>query len=428
MSANFSTLEASPRHGGEHSGKQTQGQPRRSERAQRRRAIWRRAGLVLAGTILGFALGELMARALRFEFRPHMRNRVYFAEPDPLLGWRNRAGASGPYGGDEFLTRVTMNARGQRGRELPTARTPGTTRIALLGDSQAWGDGVGDTETFAALLDGGDGGRVEVINFASPGYGTDQQLLVLDNQAARYAPDVVLVAVYLGNDLRDNLSPGTFQYPKPYFTLAGDGSLALHGVPVPIPRVLHVGIELYRAAMRHSVALNAIGVATAEPRPTFTPTAELASEPPPNRLATGADADASRIEGLELTERLLVEIARHARAIGARPVFLILPDLWQVDVANHPGWRRRLRERGEDWRMPQRELERALTAEGALVIDALPALARASRDARTQDEHTYYRAWRHLTARGHRTIARLLAPRLGVPGPGPAAAAAQPRG
>src|SRR5262249_5185000 len=111
-----------------------------------------RAALVLFGIALGAGGAELGLRAAGFRFRPHMRNRGYFAEPDPLPGWRNRPSTAGPYGGDEFLTNVAINAAGQRGRLVPLARTPGVERVAILGDSQAWGDGVGEDETFAALL------------------------------------------------------------------------------------------------------------------------------------------------------------------------------------------------------------------------------------------------------------------------------------
>jgi hypothetical protein len=412
MSGKISTLQTRAHHPGSEKAEHTRRRP--PAHAAPRPIV--RAGLIAAGLVAGIAAGELAARWLGFEFRLHMRNRVYFAEPDPLLGWRNRPGVSGPYGGEEFFTRVSLNEVGLRGRQYPIARRPETLRIAVLGDSQAWGDGVADGETFSDLLDGQDHGRVEVLNFAAPGYGTDQQLLGFDNRAAAYAPDVVVTAVFVGNDIQDNLSAGTFQYPKPYFTVDESGALTVHGIPVHSSRIVHFGIEVYRAAMHYSAILNAIGEVTAAPPPVFVPTAELPPEPTIYRPLYERDLPEEERAGLELTARLLQEIARHARAIGGRPVVLILPELWQVDVANNAGWRRRLRERGADWRRPQRFLRRALESDSVEVIDALPALARASRGAETQEEHTYYRAWRHLTAQGHRTVARLLAGRLPIAG------------
>ncbi|MEW6269111.1 MAG: SGNH/GDSL hydrolase family protein [Thermodesulfobacteriota bacterium] len=366
--------------------------------------------LVVAGVALGIAAGEIVARLVGFEFRPHMRNRVYFAQPDRLLGWRNRPGVAGPYGGDEFLTWVTINAAGQRGPLHPIERVPGRRRIAFLGDSQTWGDGVADDQTFVAHLDGGD---VEVLSFACPGWGTDQQLLALWSDASRYAPDVVVLATFVGNDLRDNLSRGTFQYPKPYFTIEGDGSLRLDGVPVPYSRAMHALIEAYRVVMRRSAVLNAIAEIsrkdwTAQSAAAVQPSVALAQS------VYTAEPSPEDVQRLLLTSRLMLEVARHARAIGAQPVVLIIPELWQVEVYNDPALRRRLADAGADFRRPQRVLRAAMEDAGIELIDALPALARASRHLARRGEHTYYSEWRHLNANGHAVLARLLAARLGV--------------
>lgn len=378
--------------------------------------------MLAMGIVLGALLGELLARLVGFEFRPHMRNRVYFAEPDPLLGWRNRPGFAGPYGGDEFLTWVTINEHGQRGPTHPVARVAGKRRIAVLGDSQTWGDGVADDETFVALLDGG---STEVLSFATPGWGTDQQLLVLDNEAARFAPDVVVLALFIGNDLNDNASRGTFQYPKPYFTLEDGDRLVLHGVPVPYSRPMHALNEVYRSLMRHSALLNAIAEISRKDwsrpatAPDTQPSAALGNS---IYVADPTPHDRARFA---LTSRLLREVVRHVRALGAEPVLLIIPELWQVEVFNDPRRRAALNEIGADFRRPQRVFGAVARAAGAEVVDALPALARATRRSQASGgPHTYYREWRHLNAHGHAVVAELLAARLGVKHrPAPAASA-----
>jgi len=387
---------------------------------------WRaRAGLICAGVLLGALAGESVARLIGFEFRPHMRNRVYFAQPDRLLGWRNRPGLAGPYGGDEFLTWVTINPAGQRGPSHPYRRNPGKRRVAVLGDSQTWGDGVADDETFVALLDRAD---TEVLSFATPGWGTDQQLLALDNDAARYAPDVVVLALFIGNDLSDNLNRGTFQYPKPYFTIDTGDRLVLHGVPVPYSSALHGLIEVYRGLMRHSALLNAIAETT---RKDWSARTEAREAEPSVALYNSlyvAEPTAEDQRRFAMTSRLLLEFVRHARAIGAEPVVLIIPELWQVEVFNDAGRRAALKQIGAQFRRPQRMFRELLEGEGVDVVDALPALARATRRSRaTGGTHTYYPEWRHLNAHGHAAIARLLASRLGVrrrPVPAGSAAAA----
>jgi hypothetical protein len=377
-----------------------------------RRRARQRTLSVLLGIALGLAVGEIAARLAGVRFRPHLRNRVYFSEPDSQLGWRNRAGLAGPYGGEDFLTWVTINPAGQRGPSHPVERVPGKRRVAILGDSQAWGDGVADDETFAARLDG-DG--VEVLNFAALGYGTDQELLVLESSAQAYRPDVVVVATFVGNDLADNLSRGTFQYPKPYFEVDDGGSLRLEGAPVSHPRWLHALVEVHRFLMRHSALLNALAAATSGERPPDE------AGPVEFRLwdtiyERAPSADDRR--GLAITARLLREIAGRARAIGAEPVVLLLPESWQVDVAERPDWRARLHALGADWRRPQKVLASSLRQGGVRVIDALPALARASGSAPPEGSGsappTYYRRWRHLNPRGHAVVADLLERRLGL--------------
>lgn len=372
-----------------------------------------RVGLVALGLLLGAFAGELLAQVVGFEFRPHMRNRVYFAEPHPLFGWHNRPGLAGTYGGDEFVTFVTINADGQRGPTHPTERVPGKRRIAVLGDSQTWGDGVADDQTYVARLDGGD---TEVLSFATPGWGTDQQILVLDAEAARWSPDVVVLALFIGNDMNDNVSRGTFQYPKPWFTVGGDDALELHGVPVPYSRTLHAVIEVYRSLMRHSALLNAIAEMSRKDWGSSSDDGEADAPGTPyvNSMFAATLTDRDR-ERYAMTSRLLLEFVRRTRAIGAAPVVLILPELWQVDVFADPRRREALRRVGADFQRPQRFFTTLLEDQGVQVIDALPALGRATRASLASDgPHTYYREWRHLNAFGHAVVADLLGARLGI--------------
>lgn len=385
-------------------------QTERGKRVGRGRA---RAAMVLAGTLLGIVGGEAGARLVGFHFHPHMRNRVHFAEPDRKLGWRNRAGASGPYGGNEFETRVTINDAGQRGPRHPLKRTPGIARVAILGDSQAWGDGVGDDETFAALLDRSADGRVEVLDFACPGYGTDQELLLFDDEVVRWKPDVVVIAVFVGNDPKDNLSDGNWQYPKPRFDVSPSGELVLRGTPIEPRPLVQAGIAVYRWAMRRSALLNAFAEATNGTAP---PSGHrLPEHPTIYNPVYGEVPDAKSRRGLDVTVRLLRELVAHVRTSGARPVVVLLPELWQVDVAVRPRWRADLSARHADWRRPQRWIRHALRAEGVETIDLLPALARAARDSADGGPHVFLRQWRHLDRRGHAVVARRLGASLGIP-------------
>ena len=445
--------------------------------------------VVLLGLAAGVLASEVTLRLAGRSFRPHLRNRVYLAEPDPLLGWRNRRNFAGPYGGDEFLTRVTLNSEGRRdpparpdriqGWTAPGARNPvshaardtrGGLRVAVLGDSQAFGDGVEDDETFAALLDGP---HVVVRNHAVPGYGTDQEMLLFERDVRASAPDVVIVAVYLGNDLRDNADSGTWQYPKPHFVRDASDGLRLTGSPALRPPLVTPMIELFRALMRHSALLNTLAARAAEPDvPARRDRVWWESSGQPLAEIWAATPDATSRASLELTALLLRALVKQIADAGARPLVVLIPELGAVEIARDPSWQRDLARRAIDWRRPQRQIIAALcgakdhgpsaraatrlcdsprdsrtdgatcepsalttprqrdgatlarqpgpdieasatappwrckSARGLIVIDALPGLARG--------ERPYYPGWKHLTAEGHRILAGLLADELGV--------------
>ena len=99
----------------------------------------------------------------------------------------------------------------------------GTLRIVLLGDSYTWGYGVPEDGTFASLL----ARRLpatEVINMGCSGYGTDQELLALEEHGVHFRPDVVIMVVSLPSDFMNNTHAVQYSYPKPYFIIDGDTS------------------------------------------------------------------------------------------------------------------------------------------------------------------------------------------------------------
>jgi hypothetical protein len=129
--------------------------------------------------------------------------------------------------------RVTLNARGYRGRDLALPKRPERTRVVVLGDSIAFGYGVADEETFPHLLDARDNG-IEVLNLGVEGYGPGQELLVLRHEGLRHEPDVVLLAVCLRNDFVDAVLPVALYdgvTPRPRFLLE-DGRLVLDDAAV----------------------------------------------------------------------------------------------------------------------------------------------------------------------------------------------------
>ena len=104
-----------------------------------------------------------------------------------------------------------------------------------MGDSFTFGLGVNDEETFVQLLNSRAGAGDFYLNFAVPGFSTDQEYLLIRRRVFDFKPSVIVLITYLGNDLFDNQLPFPLQADnaKPFFELAGD-KLILKNSPVPL--------------------------------------------------------------------------------------------------------------------------------------------------------------------------------------------------
>jgi HEAT repeat protein len=105
-----------------------------------------------------------------------------------------------------------FNADGLRDRVHPPEKGPGVFRVAVLGDSVTYGDGIAPREAFPQVLEARlreQGVSVEVLNVALPGWSTRQERIAYERVVRRYRPDLVLLAVCLNDitELAHNLRP-----------------------------------------------------------------------------------------------------------------------------------------------------------------------------------------------------------------------------
>ena len=138
-----------------------------------------------------------------------------FYTVDRERGFALRPGAEGVWS-REGRGSVRINQAGFRGADLFEAPAPGVLRIAVLGDSFTEALQVDEPDTFvqrlqtylsadnSCVLRRNFPGGVEVLNFGVGAYGTGQQLLTWRHLAKRYRPDLVILAIYPGNDFTDN--------------------------------------------------------------------------------------------------------------------------------------------------------------------------------------------------------------------------------
>jgi lysophospholipase L1-like esterase len=118
------------------------------------------------------------------------------------------------------VIRYKINNQGFRGAEL--ARPGESMRVLVYGDSFIQGDYSRTEETFTEQLKGRlarkIGKSIEVVNAGVIGYGPDQELRRMEEELPTLKPNLVIVAIYAGNDFGDLIRHKLYR-------LSSDGSL-----------------------------------------------------------------------------------------------------------------------------------------------------------------------------------------------------------
>jgi hypothetical protein len=97
------------------------------------------------------------------------------------------------------------NTLGYNDEEFAVEKRPGVRRVAAVGDSffvAAVPRAEGVIARAEALLASSEAAPVEVFNFGIVASDVDDYLITLEEDALRFSPDLVLLGVYVGNDLR----------------------------------------------------------------------------------------------------------------------------------------------------------------------------------------------------------------------------------
>lgn len=146
---------------------------------------------------------------------------------DTRLGWTLKRHKHGWYfaGGERIA--IYINSAEMRDREHPLDKPAGVYRIAVLGDEYSEAFDVPIQRTWwwqlpRALQACGSSRPVEVLNFGVAGYGTAQEMVMLETTAMRYQPDLVLLQ-FSPNDVMDNSPALATEKRRPFFVLDGHG-------------------------------------------------------------------------------------------------------------------------------------------------------------------------------------------------------------
>lgn len=322
---------------------------------------------------------------------------------DTGLGWRLHAGWTGRHHHHDYDASYAINADGFR----DTGQNSAGYDNAIIGDSFSFGLGVDDEQTFTALLNvhAQERGQSGFLNYSIPGYSTDQQLLLidrlLDDSFAKGIEKNIILVIYLGNDIFDNMLafPLQAEYSKPYFTLVNKDDLVLKNSPVPLRK---------KDAAARNTSISSLVLADDFQQGVIRQT--LSSFEISRRLnlfqadirLTEKSLEQKFSPALKLTSRLVREMEKNLAKQGSSLQVVLLPGRSYVVSPSAAS--------AQYQEYFRKSLKASLEASGRITVLDLASHLRELDDE--QKAGIYYPYEGHLTPRGHELVAAYLRTRL----------------
>ena len=296
--------------------------------------------LVVFGFGLALGLADVGIRLANHWF-------PYFYCYDDQRGWGLNPGAHGWYH-QEGAAYVRINHDGFRGPDYPWRKPTGAIRVAVLGDSYVEAMQVPEDKTFTAVIGRAlsdcpflKGKRIEAMNFGVDGYGTAQELITLRRKVWQYSPDIVVLAIFLGNDVRNNSVVLEGDRCRPFYR-DQDGRLRLTGplIDSPAYRVWCAARFDYRdlrfvGFFRNTWEAVKLGAGT--------PTAEHPVERAINYDIYKAPTDRVWEDAWQVTEALISEM--RDEVVQRHAIFLAVTEDTGIQVWPDPQTRKRFAEK-----------------------------------------------------------------------------------
>jgi hypothetical protein len=330
-----------------------------------------------------------------------------FYRYDKATGASLRPGAEG-WWHEEGAGFVKINKQGMRDdREISKEAPSGVYRIAVLGDSFAEAFQIDVKDAFWRVLENElnackafGGKKVEVLNFGVSGYSTTQELLALRTRVWDFHPDMVILAFFTGNDVRDN-HPALCQTQPCLFFTSDNGSLLLDRTVLQSTSFRIKSSRLYQQASNmldnsrlyqfaKKIKKNLLLKKTAQ-RPKIAPQAQqpagtgagLAAPSAAKRSFNDAGLDDALYfppqqkewrEAWQITEALLDQMNKEVRQQGARFLLVTLTNSIQV----HPDPKMRINYAqsigSDDLLYPDKRIEAFAEAHGIEAVMLAPAM------------------------------------------------------
>lgn len=389
-----------------------------ANKSRRLRRLASKLTLALVSAIVTLALLEI---ALRLVYPQGGQPQLF--EFDPELGHRNKPDVDLLHVWDarENVSRIRTDSRGFR--TTGVAGNAADFRILMLGDSYTFGYGVGDDSTFSAVLESNWNqhrpATIQVINAGVSAYGTAQEMLLYEIFARKEPVDLVVLNVFVGNDVQDNscLELGSLLPHRraPCFEVR-DGDLVQESAPLPPGSRGRAKTSIWTRARQWPrktelygiVSQRAIGHLQGSPRAVaFLASLGLDLNPGylPHVVGGWYLGDRSQ-RGWELTRTLISRLAAAVRSTGAEfAVILIpsrvqvLPELSEVSSVLYPQ-AREMEAFFANPGLPQQLLVDHLSSSAIPVLDLMPIFQQQD-----QVSDHYYPVIAHWNERGHELVA-----------------------
>jgi hypothetical protein len=380
-----------------------------------------RAALLCFGIVAALIVGEIGLRITGMA-------KPAFYTYDRYRGWGLRPGAAG-WNTKEGEGWVRINREGFRGPETSIAKPPGTIRIAVLGDSFTEAQQIAEDKTFSAVIGRAlagcpalHGRKVEVLNLGVNGYGTIQELMTLRHQAWQFAPDIVVLAVFSGNDIVNNSLAMETERCRPFYAYR-DGEMVPAGPLFDSPISRGQCMMRFEGRLRFDPHQSAVikmiddgwrAVRDRLPGKHHHHSEPAGSELGINDLVYKPPADANWREAWRVTEGIIEQVNREVKAHHAAFLAVTLTTSVQVwpDAAARDQYMRRLGI--SDLLYPDQRIEALGRRDGFPVLVLAQPLA-----AYAQQHHVFLHGFKntkvgegHWNELGHQVGGDLIAARL----------------
>lgn len=320
---------------------------------------------------------------------------------DPQVGFRYVPGVSIDKFNEESRRIIRLRFNREGFRDIDHDLQKKGLRIAVLGDSFVAANQVDFEDNFHQLLQQSlnDTGlsNAEVLNYGVSGYSTAQSYKVYQDYAAKYSPDVVVYALFMGNDIGDN-TPQLSRKGRIFYSLDHAGSLGSE--PQLAEDIYGQGLlshsMLYRFVQRRWERIKRKTIYYSGGRELMHRYNVFLQQPPEPWLLAW-----------QVTEQLLVNFKRRVELDGARFVLMLIPDAiqvypeyWNEAMNNHV----QALAGAKDPLAPLNRARQIATQHGMHLLDLHPVLV--SDFAQTGQYRYFGRA--HFNEGGHRLVSREL--------------------